>query len=198
MSLFGKRPSHCFVKLLVDKDIQKTALAARGNTAWWNKPFSFYHLNRSSVLEIEVYGHRPFARDDYIGGAKEQIELLLAEGGTGAAIVRKLQKSDKAGDMHKGLTVLEFTLTSFAKLDEAREAQLNEAVSGTKAVDEIVPPAPLIVDAGLGLVPDGRECWGRGVVASGLHVPAISAHKPLASSFTVLVTDIYGITDHGR
>ncbi|KAF8505259.1 hypothetical protein JB92DRAFT_3098533 [Gautieria morchelliformis] len=29
-TLFGKRPSYCFVKLFVDKDIQNTALAARG------------------------------------------------------------------------------------------------------------------------------------------------------------------------
>ncbi|KAF8490872.1 hypothetical protein JB92DRAFT_3128661 [Gautieria morchelliformis] len=140
MSLFGKRPSHCFVKLLADQDVQKTALAARGNTASWNEPFYFFHLNRFSVLEIEVYGHRPFARVDYTGGVKEQIELLLAEGGTGAAIVRKLQKSDKAGEMHRVLAVLEFTLTSFATSDEAREAQVNEAVSGTKAVDEILLP----------------------------------------------------------
>jgi hypothetical protein len=37
----------------------------------------------SSVLGIEVYGRRIFTRDEYIGFAKESIELLLAGGATG-------------------------------------------------------------------------------------------------------------------
>jgi hypothetical protein len=40
-------------------------------------------LHGSSVLEIELYRHHTFASDDYIGGAKDRIELLLAEGATG-------------------------------------------------------------------------------------------------------------------
>lgn len=40
-------------------------------------------LDGSSVLEIEVYGRRIFMRDEFIGGAKERIELLVAEGKRG-------------------------------------------------------------------------------------------------------------------
>jgi hypothetical protein len=39
VTFFGKRPTHCFAKLLVYKDVQKTAVAARGNTASWNGSF---------------------------------------------------------------------------------------------------------------------------------------------------------------
>jgi hypothetical protein len=35
------------------------------------------------VLGIEVYGHRIFTSDEFIGGTKESIELLIAEGATG-------------------------------------------------------------------------------------------------------------------
>jgi hypothetical protein len=40
-------------------------------------------LHESSVLEIAVYGHHTIGPDDYIGGAKESIEVLLVEGATG-------------------------------------------------------------------------------------------------------------------
>ena len=40
-------------------------------------------LDGSSVLGIEVYGRRIFTRDKLIGGAKERIELLVAEGKRG-------------------------------------------------------------------------------------------------------------------
>jgi hypothetical protein len=39
-------------------------------------------LHSSSVLGIEVYGHRIFC-DEFIGGTKESIELLVSEGATG-------------------------------------------------------------------------------------------------------------------
>jgi hypothetical protein len=39
-------------------------------------------LQSSSVLGIEVYGRRIFT-DELIGGTKESIELLVAEGATG-------------------------------------------------------------------------------------------------------------------
>jgi hypothetical protein len=39
-------------------------------------------LHGSPVLEIEVYRDRTIGSDDYIGGAKERIEVLLAEGAT--------------------------------------------------------------------------------------------------------------------
>jgi hypothetical protein len=40
-------------------------------------------LHGSPVLEIAVYRNRTMRSDDYIGGAMEMIEVLLAEGGTG-------------------------------------------------------------------------------------------------------------------
>ena len=40
-------------------------------------------LHGGSVLGIEVYRHRVFTRDEYVGGAKERIEFLVAEGATG-------------------------------------------------------------------------------------------------------------------
>jgi hypothetical protein len=42
-----------------------------------------HELRGSSVLEIEVYRHHTIGSDDYIGGAKESIEFLVAEGATG-------------------------------------------------------------------------------------------------------------------
>ena len=40
-------------------------------------------LHGFPALEIEVYRDRTIGSDDYIGGAKERIEVLLAEGATG-------------------------------------------------------------------------------------------------------------------
>jgi hypothetical protein len=40
-------------------------------------------LHGSSVLEIEVYRHHTIGSDDYVGGAKERIDVLVAEGATG-------------------------------------------------------------------------------------------------------------------
>jgi hypothetical protein len=40
-------------------------------------------LHESSVLEIKVYRNHTIGWDDYIGGVKESIEVLLAEGATG-------------------------------------------------------------------------------------------------------------------
>ena len=39
-------------------------------------------LNEGSILGIEVYRHHTIGSDEYIGGAKERIELLLAQGTT--------------------------------------------------------------------------------------------------------------------
>jgi hypothetical protein len=36
---FGKHPGKCYVKLFVDKDVKKTAVAERGDTASWNESF---------------------------------------------------------------------------------------------------------------------------------------------------------------
>jgi hypothetical protein len=47
------------------------------------KYMSSNDLHASSVLEIEVYGHHTIGSDDYIGGAKEKVELLVGEGATG-------------------------------------------------------------------------------------------------------------------
>jgi hypothetical protein len=47
------------------------------------KPMPSNDLHESSVLEIEVYRYHKIGRDDYIGGMKENIEVLLAEGATG-------------------------------------------------------------------------------------------------------------------
>ncbi|KAF8492461.1 hypothetical protein JB92DRAFT_3127942 [Gautieria morchelliformis] len=124
ISLFGE--------IFVDKDVQQTALAAKGNTVSWNERLYLFHLNWSSVLEI---------------GIKEQFQPYAA------AVARKVRKSDKAGKLHEVLTVLKFILTSFAPSGEALEAQLNEAASGTKVVDEIIstPLDPAIRDPVLSL-----------------------------------------------
>jgi hypothetical protein len=50
------------------------------------KPTPSNDLHESSVLEIEVYRHHKIGRDDHIGGVKESIEVLLAEGATGQSI----------------------------------------------------------------------------------------------------------------
>jgi hypothetical protein len=46
-------------------------------------PMPSNDLHGSSVLEIQVYRNDTIGRDDYIGGLKESIEVLLAEGATG-------------------------------------------------------------------------------------------------------------------
>jgi hypothetical protein len=42
------------------------------------------NLHASPTLEIEVYRDRTIGSDDYIGGAKEGVEVLLVEGATGS------------------------------------------------------------------------------------------------------------------
>lgn len=39
VGLFCKRPGKYYVKLFVDRDVKKTAVSAKGNTASWNDSF---------------------------------------------------------------------------------------------------------------------------------------------------------------
>jgi hypothetical protein len=51
-------------------------------------------LHGSSVLRIDVYGRRIFARDEYIDGAKERIELLVSDGTTGSQSISPIDGID--------------------------------------------------------------------------------------------------------
>ncbi|KAN0107633.1 hypothetical protein V8E52_009952, partial [Russula decolorans] len=140
-----KRPGKYYVKLFVDKDIKKTAVAARGNVASWNEAF-YFDVHGSSVLELQVCARHRIGRDDYIGGVKEPIDSLLA-GGVTKAVTRNLRKDDVKGNMPDVQTVVEFTITSFATSADAAEAQMDEAVDQGRTTLDNMKPVPLLLSA---------------------------------------------------
>jgi hypothetical protein len=119
----------------------------------------------SSVFEIRVYARRTIGTDDYIGGLKDSIEVLFATGTTNgrfrlsdpedqfihltpAIVTRNLHKNDARGNSQEIATVIEFTMSSFATLDEATTVRMNEAAGQAKAAYEQIMPSPLVlVDA---------------------------------------------------
>jgi hypothetical protein len=120
----------------------------------------------SSVFEIQVYARRTIGTDDYIGVLKDSIEVLFATGTTNGlfrssdpenqfvrstpaiVVTRNLHKNDARGNSQEVATVLEFTISSFATLDEATTARMNEAVDQANvAYEQMVSSPSALVDA---------------------------------------------------
>jgi hypothetical protein len=78
--------------------------------------------------------------------------------------------------MHVVLTSLEFTITSFATPDEAREAQLKEAVSGAKVVDNMNLAPALVVQA-RNVVDGGTSAMNTMNTISATWVPLVDKIK---------------------
>jgi hypothetical protein len=99
----------------------------------------------SSVLECRVYTKHNIGTDNFIGGTKEVIGSLLAEGAEGGmyllmlalfadinsplAITRELCKHDAHGNKRKTQTILKFTLVAISKTSDAAGLNMEEAVS---------------------------------------------------------------------
>ena len=106
----------------------------------------------SFVLECCVYAKRKIGTDAFIGGTKEGIMSLLAEGASGGlyllvlslfsdsnpplAITRELYNHDADGNQRKTQTILEFTIVATSEASDAAELNTKEA---TNALDRMKP-----------------------------------------------------------
>lgn len=113
----------------------------------------------SFMLECRLYANRKIGSNDFIGGTKEAVELLLAEGSTGGqrhvshrpylltipmplAITRELFKSDEIGNQVKMQTVIEFTIMAVPMASDIDILNMENAIAqGKDAVDCMKPPA---------------------------------------------------------
>jgi hypothetical protein len=103
---------------------------------------------------MQVYAQRTIGTDDYIGELKDTIEILFANGTTNGkfhpsayrsidptlsiVVTRNLRKVDKKGKSQELPTVIEFTISSFASLDGATNAQMDEAVGQARDAISLV------------------------------------------------------------
>jgi len=63
-----------YIELTVEKDVKKTTISERGNTASWDEVISF-DTHVPSTLELHVYAHHRIRDETYIGGIKECIDV---------------------------------------------------------------------------------------------------------------------------
>jgi hypothetical protein len=113
----------------------------------------------SSVLECRVYTKCKFGSDDFIGGVKETVESLLAEGASGGlylpiltlfsdmslplVITRELYKPDAQANQYKTQIIIEFTIIAISKASAAADLNMKEAVAQGKAAVDRMRPASL-------------------------------------------------------
>ncbi|KAF8726639.1 hypothetical protein AX14_007619 [Amanita brunnescens Koide BX004] len=79
------------------------------------------------MLECRVYAKHSIREDNFIGGSKDRMKLLFAEG-TGGAITRELCKFDSRGNQRKTQVIIEFTIATTSKASDATEVNMEEAV----------------------------------------------------------------------
>ena len=89
---------------MIDGELKEKTRSVKGNAASWTESFnlwvylkiSIYHdiptscgseAIGSSVLECRVYAKHKIGNDDFIGGTKDTIESLLAEGAAGGLYI---------------------------------------------------------------------------------------------------------------
>jgi hypothetical protein len=99
--------------------------------------------------------------DDFIGGVKETVESLLAEGASGGlyllilallsnmspplVITRELYKHDAQGNQNQTQIIIEFTIVAISTASDAAGLNMKEAVAqGKNAIDQMTL-APLSV-----------------------------------------------------
>jgi hypothetical protein len=79
------------------------------------------------VLECRVYARNKIGSDNFIGGTKDAIELLLAEGASCGTVVRELSKHDTHGNQRKTRSIVEFTIVTISKTTDAAGLNIDEA-----------------------------------------------------------------------
>jgi hypothetical protein len=111
---------------------------------------------------MRVYVRRTIGTDDFIGGLKDSIGVLFATSTTNGLFrssnpedrfihstpttVVTRHKNDARGNSQEVATIIEFTISSFATLDEATTARMGEAVGQAKtAYEQIVSPPSVLV-----------------------------------------------------
>ncbi|KIM87374.1 hypothetical protein PILCRDRAFT_814882 [Piloderma croceum F 1598] len=130
-----KRLGKFYVDLVVDGHLKHKTSSAKGDTALWTRNFHFgSDILRSSMLECRVYAKHQIGSDDFIGGTKDMIESLLAEG---PVITRELYKHDALGNQHKTQIILEFMISAMPMASDAG-LNMEEAVAqGKDALDHM-------------------------------------------------------------
>ena len=161
---------------MIDGESKHKTNLMKGNTALWTE--SFYLLVyfktctshsvtdfcrsdalRSSLLECRLYVKHNIRNDDFIGGTKDTIELLLAEGAAGglyifllptfkfannhplSVISRELRKYDSCGNQHSTQVVIEFSIVTISQAANADGLNMDEAVTGGKEALGHMKPA---------------------------------------------------------
>jgi hypothetical protein len=91
-------------------------------------------------LECRVYAKHKIRSDNFIGGTKDTIELLLAEAASRGTIVRELTKYDAHGNQHKIQSIVEFTIVTISQGTDTAGLNMGEAFAqGRDAVYDMKP-----------------------------------------------------------
>ncbi|KAF8627029.1 hypothetical protein AX15_004564 [Amanita polypyramis BW_CC] len=114
---------------MIDGETKHKTGLAKGNTASWTESFYFDALS-SSMLECRFYA-KNIIKDKFIGGTKDVIELLLAQGMDGT-ITRELCKYDSQGNQRKTQIVLQFTIAATSKASNAAGLNMKEDIAEAK------------------------------------------------------------------
>ena len=91
-------------------------------------------------MECRVYAKHKIRSDNFIGGTKDTIELLLAEAASRGTIVRELIKYDAHGNQHKIQSIVEFTIVTISQGTDTAGLNMGEAFAqGRDAVYDMKP-----------------------------------------------------------
>jgi hypothetical protein len=94
------------------------------------------------VLECQVYAKHKIGSDNFIGGTKDTIELLLAEGASRGTITRELSKYDAHGNQRKTKSIVEFTIVTISKATDAAGLNMEEAFTQWRDPFQNMKPIP--------------------------------------------------------
>jgi hypothetical protein len=129
------------------------------------------------MLECRLYAQHNILKDNFIGGTKDAIELLLAEGAAGSlytfmlnhfannilllAITRELCKYDSSGNQRKTQIIIEFTIEAMSMASDSAglnmkgaALQANDAIVRMKLAPSSLQPIQHAVDTSVSVVTD--------------------------------------------
>jgi hypothetical protein len=95
------------------------------------------------VLECRVYAKRKIRSDNFIGGTKDTIELLLAEAASRGTVVRELSKYDAHGNQRKTQSIVEFTIVTISQATNTAGLNMDEAFTQGRDAVHNMKPIPL-------------------------------------------------------
>lgn len=164
-----------------------------------------------SVVDIQVYAQRGLGKDDFIGGYKEKIGLLLVQGTTAgtyvcavpknaltchiSAVSGKLRKYESSGASRESQTSIKFNLESMAKSAEVGELEMDDALmEGKKAMKGFVP-----MPRAVGMVQGAVDTYqSTTYVASSFPImPVLSAWEPFLEKVELFTNMVDGIAEVG-